>query len=328
MKISQKTLETYKNFTDEQLKKGAINLTAFGITAIVIGLLFLVLFVPLGIIAILVGVWLLYSSAQTKTIFKMRKSHKEENPTTQDNTVIKVAEEKEITQDNAVTKVAEEKEITNKNSVYYDFDPIIDNSVLCYEYDDNICLCENTFNIASENLGKQLTLLQEPENEYDKKAVAVYLGDNKLGYIYKGNIQKMANDWLNRNDAYSIYISKTDADENKVSFRIGFYKPLDKFESKTFSLTKTSKKINDYETRKDNLQLVDEGDLVYVEYNDETETYTVYTDEYCCSEIGELPASASAFIDDNYCKKVIGIVTEYDKFEDKPKVKVTIYLVK
>lgn len=315
MKISQKTLETYKNFTDEQLKKGITNLTAFGVTAIILGgLIIMPFFVPLALIVLLVGVGLLYSSAQARAVLKVRKLHNEENITTKEK-----AETEETHQ---------KSETTTPNSVYYDFETVVDNSVLCYEYDDNICLCDNTFSLASENIGKNLILLQEPENEYDNKAVAIYLDDTKLGYLYKGNIQKMANDWLNREDTYSAYINKIDSAENKVYFRIGFYRPLDKFDSKTFSLTKTSKKINDYETRKDNLQLVDEGDTVYIEYNDETETYIVYADEHCCSEIGELPASASTFIEENYHKKIVGIVTNYDKFEDKPKVKATIYLVR
>lgn len=56
--------------------------------------------------------------------------------------------------------------------------------------------------LISQNLvfsirpGDLLTLKKEPENEFDKHAVAIYWFSVKIGYIYRGEIQDLANQFL------------------------------------------------------------------------------------------------------------------------------------
>ena len=51
-------------------------------------------------------------------------------------------------------------------------------------------------------IGNQIVLIQEPTNEADDKAVMLLFVPQrkKLGYLYRGKLQDMANDYINRGD--------------------------------------------------------------------------------------------------------------------------------
>ena len=44
--------------------------------------------------------------------------------------------------------------------------------------------------------GSEIHLVQEPNNKYDSRAVALYISGNKIGYLLKGTLQDMANDYI------------------------------------------------------------------------------------------------------------------------------------
>ncbi len=44
--------------------------------------------------------------------------------------------------------------------------------------------------------GATITLMQEPENPYDDRAVALYADKQKIGYLYRNRLQDMANDFI------------------------------------------------------------------------------------------------------------------------------------
>ena len=198
-------------------------------------------------------------------------------------------------------------------------------NVLKYFYEKNICLFEYGYAHLAGNGGKTLKFVQEPDNPYDNNAVAIYLGADKLGYVYRNDqVQKMINDWIRRGEYFTGYLNKFSVADKKATFKIGFYKPLSRYPSKTYSLVRTGKKTDDFDTRADNLLECDVGDYVSVS--------SLYSDSYvvfqCDStaEIGELPKSVESFLDECEDKDIIGIIREIDdENETAPKAKVEIY---
>lgn len=68
----------------------------------------------------------------------------------------------------------------------------------------------------------RLQLVPEPQNDYDDKAIAVYHGTDKLGYIYRGKVQDIVNEFLADNQTRVFcFISKILAHE--VYMNIGCY---------------------------------------------------------------------------------------------------------
>lgn len=73
--------------------------------------------------------------------------------------------------------------------------------------------------------GAELQFKQEPENEYDKKAVAIYtMSGEKIGYLYKGKIQDMVNDYLRLGLPVWGAVSLIDTDDNRYEIAITFYR--------------------------------------------------------------------------------------------------------
>ena len=68
--------------------------------------------------------------------------------------------------------------------------------------------------------GEEIYLIQEPDNPYDENAVLVCgEDDRKLGYLYRGKMQRMVNDYL-ENDDCEIKACAIDLE----TIAIGFYK--------------------------------------------------------------------------------------------------------
>ena len=227
----------------------------------------------------------------------------------------------------APAPAAEKKSVPDGEKNYNLFEDVTDGAALCYEYEESLCLFDGAFDHIPGNGGKALTFKQEPENPHDEKAVAVYLNGAKIGYIYRGTVQDMFNDYTKRGWRVSGYLNKYSVSNNKATYKIGFYKPLDIFESKRFSLSKIKKKIDEYTTREDNLLNCDEGDVLTIEYEDADDCFVVFNDIY--EEVGELPKSAANFINENEHKKIVGILDACGENDDgKTKAQITVYLVK
>lgn len=209
----------------------------------------------------------------------------------------------------------------------YDFlEDFYGENYLKYSYEHNFYLFENGYMYLAGNGGKNLRFVQEPQNAYDSNAVAIYLGANKLGYVYRNDpLQKMINDWIRRGEYFTGYLNKFSVADKKATFKIGFYKPLSSFPSKVFSLIKTSKRLDEFTSRADNLLDCEVGDCVRVS-SYLSDSYVVLSDY--CEEIGELPKSAENFLEDCYNDdNIIGIIREIDdEFETAPKAKVEIYI--
>lgn len=181
---------------------------------------------------------------------------------------------------------------------------------LVYKYNDvKICMIED-FDMSLLKVGYGLTLKCEPENEYDKNAVAVYCYQVKIGYMFKNKLQDMANDFSKKKNCIPCsYISKID--DNEVCMNLGFYgKCLMKFENKIdLKLSGTSKKEIQEE-----LFYSCEGNEILFEYDYIKETYAA-TDNGTI--IGYAPKSKNGIFEnpDNYYAEISKLDTnENDKY--------------
>lgn len=176
------------------------------------------------------------------------------------------------------------------------FDEYMEDYYLAYEYEEKIAI--PVINIITGNGGKKITFKQEPENEYDRHAVALYLNEEKIGYLYRGRTQDMVNDWVKKGDFFWGYINKIDVENTTATFKIGFYKCIDDLEMKSFRLTRVTKKVSEYgNSRFENLECCSDGDIVTYETSYETDNYII-TDEGG-NELGELGTKAGEWINEN-----------------------------
>ncbi|MGM9628994.1 MAG: HIRAN domain-containing protein [Faecousia sp.] len=76
----------------------------------------------------------------------------------------------------------------------------IDGYVLAYSYEDVKFYppadIVSKINKNKLQVGAELRVVQEPSNSYDHNAVALYLGNQKIGYLLKNRLQDMANDFI------------------------------------------------------------------------------------------------------------------------------------
>ncbi len=76
-------------------------------------------------------------------------------------------------------------------------------------------------------IGNRVVLIQEPTNEADDKAVLLMFVPQrrKFGYLYRGKMQDMANDYLNRGDKVVARLSYLRFKPDKVvKIDIAFFK--------------------------------------------------------------------------------------------------------
>lgn len=76
-------------------------------------------------------------------------------------------------------------------------------------------------------IGNRIVLIQEPTNEADDKAVLLMFVPQrkKFGYLYRGKIQDMANDYINRGDKVVARLSHLSFKPHKtVKIDIAFFK--------------------------------------------------------------------------------------------------------
>lgn len=224
------------------------------------------------------------------------------------------AQKNDITDYNSETKVIEKNE---KKLTLDVLNNKIDAEILKYKYDEKMYYTSET--IPDESLvGKNVEFITEPDNQHDANAVAIYVEGNKLGYVYKGLIQDMLHDWIKKDFTVRACISSVT--DTEVRYIIGFYKPVETFKCDIFKLTKTSKKIDEYTKRIDNIQFLNEDDEVTFEWDNESESYVAYNNSY--DEIGELPQKANELLDE--LENYVAVVDECDTI-DNISLKIAIY---
>ena len=144
-----------------------------------------------------------------------------------------------------------------------------------------------------------IDLVPEPDNQSDPNAIALYKGEYRLGYFYKGQTQEMVLSYLNHeNWEIATAVCLLDLDNNKLAVKIGFYRKLDsmKLETLTTSLTKITKKVDILgSSRYENVSWCNVDDLVELSENDDG-GYTVLDE--IGNELGELGVNISEKLED------------------------------
>ena len=192
-----------------------------------------------------------------------------------------------------------------------------------YEY-TNVGIYSSSDNPTyTSKINAYVSFKQEPENKYDNNAVAVIYKEKKIGYLYKGKLQDMVNDYINRN--FTI-IAKFDTESTLC---IAFYRHLSnlkkEYDSFIISLTKLSKKDCFDSKRSENLELCSAGDDVELMYDYESERYIAICNG---SEIGEVNEANSQKLSEriescNY----ISVIHSLDTL-DKISCKIVVYIEK
>lgn len=98
---------------------------------------------------------------------------------------------------------------------------------LTYHYEDvEVCVWDGIIppNTTSNN---KIVFIQEKNNKADNRAVLILLvpQKKKLGYIYRGKLQDMINDYLDRGDKVNARISKIEPPPyTSVKIDLAFFK--------------------------------------------------------------------------------------------------------
>lgn len=165
---------------------------------------------------------------------------------------------------------------------------------LVYRYDSvNIYVPDDGKQAAAGVKYKTLLRLeQEPLNQYDPKAVKVTLdaGGAKIGYLYKGKLQDMANDFMDRDGA--VFASMNRPEAGKYTIGLYFYMDLDEFKARAkakYTCTEFTLTANANEEMQDNINLLAVGEAVDFCYEYDKGKYLASAGY---GDIGFTPASA------------------------------------
>ena len=192
-------------------------------------------------------------------------------------------------------------------------------SYVLYKQYDNVNITNVNCEIYPYNAGHYHFLKQEKNNTYDSNAVMIV--DNCFnnyqicdaskcyGYIYKGALQDMANDFINRGD----FVRFISLDSPLTSGVLGFYKKKYDFErlleTQKYTTVTVSKTKN--EEIQQSLNLVDLFQEITIDYDEEKEIYFI-CDPY---ELGKFPKSKTDIIErawDNDLPTCISEINEDD----------------
>lgn len=106
--------------------------------------------------------------------------------------------------------------------------------VLAYSYDDVKFYppeeLVSKINKVRLQTGEEVQLVQEPENTYDHGAVALYLQNQKIGYLLRNRLQDMANEWISKGWPVkaSLVSLKKIKGEYQGYIALSFFKPGEK----------------------------------------------------------------------------------------------------
>ena len=176
--------------------------------------------------------------------------------------------------------------------------PIVQNgNCLVYSYTNVGFYCPDECLAAAKAVPphQQLTLKYEPDNAYDKKAIAIYYKDDKIGYMYKGKIRDMLKDFAKHDskDFLPVSLEWTDTPVYNIYFyqRLGSIKFQMKKDPnyKEFPLTDCTDAIT-----QGTIECYEAGYPVTIDPNKYNNRHAVTC---CASEIGYCPATANSYLD-------------------------------
>lgn len=88
--------------------------------------------------------------------------------------------------------------------------------------------------------GMPVQLLHDPDNKYDNNAVMLIANGIRIGYLYKGKIQNMVNDFLRYGWPIISHIESIDRENRVIEIFLGFYRSATSNEM-TFSPSEISR---------------------------------------------------------------------------------------
>ena len=183
--------------------------------------------------------------------------------------------------------------------------------ILNNKYSENLCFCEN---IDIVNLLDIVSFKHEESNEFDKDTIGAYVGENKIGLLFKGSCRNMLIDSVKYNKYYvKSFVYYKSVKLNRIGIKIGYYSKVVENETYVSSLLKTDKK--DMLTNKKRYEEFSElsvSDKVILEkYIDNDRILVLSQRGY---ELGELPVGLSNTIINNVelLKKVYAKVESID----------------
>ena len=182
---------------------------------------------------------------------------------------------------------------------------------------------DSTFDLKGFEPGAILTLVQDPENPHDNHAVGLKLHNQLVGYLYRGKLQDMANDWIGKKMPLRAQLTACMRDKQRAEVTLVFYdlsqykKYLAKYpNAKEYRLTG-----NTNEEMQENIDMCSRGDECSIDYDIEKEKYLVSSG----LDIGYLPASAAKHIDADGKDAYDIYVSDID-FNDRGKNVISVYL--
>ncbi len=107
------------------------------------------------------------------------------------------------------------------------FPEVLENGQKFYKEYDRVQICVirgDMPDFSKLTVNNRLDLVQEPENLYDKKAVAVYDNGYRIGYMFRGEGQKMTNDFINRGESVIAFLQAIDHENKKLYMKMAYYK--------------------------------------------------------------------------------------------------------
>lgn len=182
---------------------------------------------------------------------------------------------------------------------------------------------DKTFDVEGFEPDAILTLVQDPENPHDNRAVGLKLRKRLVGYLYRGKLQDMANDWIEKKKPLRAQLTACMRDKQRAEVTLVFYdlsqykKYLAKYpNAKEYRLTG-----NTNEEMQENIDMCSRGDECSIDYDIEKEKYLVSSG----LDIGYLPAGAAKHIDADGEDAYDIYVSDID-FNDRGKNVISVYL--
>lgn len=227
----------------------------------------------------------------------------------------------EVNKPNTYTSnIIESVHIPSKNDIY------LPNSLggvpLAYKYRDiKLCIIRGDEpDYTKLKINDSIEFVKEPTNEYDKNAIAVVVNDTKIGYVYKGTIQSMINNYIMKNFQVLAYVSEIEPDKDLVKMYIGFYSEVG---SKDKIIKKFNLIANSNEEMQNNIELCSVGDEISIDYDYEKEKFSACDDAGL--EIGYMPKVFDVYAEENGDTSFSGFIDNiYENDNDKYVVTVCI----
>lgn len=91
-----------------------------------------------------------------------------------------------------------------------------------YDYHNvDVCILRGTDpDLSDVAVGDAVELVPEPENEADDHAVAVYIGGDRVGYLFRGRLKNMVWDFLARDSDVEAEVSAVGEDWVKLDLHL------------------------------------------------------------------------------------------------------------